>query len=276
MKKRKEKSDFLNRVRTKKLIIAAIFCKIIFIALIFCSFVSSAKPVIKITSPANNIPAGNIKVSAEVTGFNLVDKEGKHKNNNMSEGYIIYYLDVPVPTYYEHPAITERGTYKIDPATSIIWENVTPGQHTFSVQLVNTNNSPLPTPVIDRVTIMVGAPEGEPSLQIKLPEDGAELPPGVVIIAVSVENFIISARDMGVLNREGEGHLIYYIDEDPPLTQNEPAVTETSIVSVDLLHLWKPIPEGEHTFAVQLVNNDDTPMDPAVTAKIVLNIKAAP
>ena len=80
---------------------------------------------------------------------------------------------------------------------------------------------------------------------------------------------------MGVLNRKGEGHLIYYIDEDPPLTQSEPAVTETSIVSVNLLHLWKPIPEGEHTFAVQLVNNDDTPLDPTVTAKIMLNIKAS-
>ena len=64
-----------------------------------------------------------------------------------------------------------------------------------------------------------------------------------------------------IINRKGEGHLIYYRDEDPPVVPREPAVTDTSVVSSDLKYLWKDVREGKHVLSVQLVNNDDTPLD---------------
>ncbi len=228
-------------------------------------------PKINITAPAENAPAGSIDVVVDVSNFTLVDKEGG--NNKGGEGHIIYYLDVPVPTYYDHTAITLSGTYNTDFKTSYTWQNVSPGTHTFSVQLVNNNNKPLPVSAVDTVKITIGAPEGNPGITVKAPQDGTKLPPGNIIIAVKISNFIISKEDMGSINRTGEGHVIYYIDEDPPVEQGKPAVTETSVVSVDTSNLWRTVTEGQHSFSVQLVNNDDTPLKIPVTAKVNINVK---
>jgi hypothetical protein len=218
--------------------------------------------------------AGDVEVQVEVSDFNIVDKEGEA--NRQNEGHVIYYLDVPVPTYYDHPAITQGGTYFAKASPSYSWKNVSPGEHTFSVQLVNNDNKPLPAPAVASITINVGAPQGSPGLQIKTPQDGTELPPGIIVVATQVNNFVVNQKSMGPVNHVGEGHLIYYIDEDPLIDQGQPAVTETSIVSTKLNQQWKPVPEGQHTFAVQLVNNNDYPLTPPVTAKVTLNVKPAP
>jgi hypothetical protein len=231
-------------------------------------------PNLKITAPKNNVPAGNVTVSVDVSNFNIVNKIGS-SNNKFGEGHIIYYLDVAAPTYYDHPAITVGGSYKEEVANSYIWTDVTPGNHTFSVQLVNNNNNPLPAAAVDSVTIKVDPPQGNPTLKIANPQDSSELPPGIVIVTAEVNNFIISHKDMGAVNRAGEGHLIFYIDEDPPTDQGQPAITETSIVSTNLQLLWKPVPLGNHTFSIQLVNNDDTPLNPAVIAKVSVTVKSS-
>lgn len=228
-------------------------------------------PNVKIAAPSNNVPAGEVEVKVEVSNFNIADREGD--TNRWGEGHLIFYVDVPVPTYYDHPAITVGGTYKALANTSYTWKDVTPGEHTFSVQLVNNDNKPLPAPAVDSVTINVTAPRGSPGIQIQTPKDGSDLPPGIIIVSVQVSNFIVSHKDMGPVNRTGEGHLIYYIDEDPPTDRGAPAVTETSIVSTSLGQQWKSIPEGQHTFVVQLVNNDDSPLDLPVTAKVTINVK---
>ena len=232
----------------------------------------TSKPEITIKTQDPGQAAGDVTISADVSNFKLVDQEGEQ--NNPGQGHIIYYMDVPVPQYYEHTAISKPGTYAVASNTSYTWKGVTPGEHTFSVQLVNNNDSPLPATAISSKMVKVGPPAGNPELQIVTPEVGSEFAPGNIIFAVTVKNFVISQKDMGVINRKGEGHLLYYRDEDPPVVPGEPAVTDTSVVSTDLKYLWKDVREGKHVLSVQLVNNDDTPLDVPVILNFSIDVKA--
>lgn len=115
-------------------------------------------------------------------------------------------------------------------------------------------------------------------VQLKLarvtPPEGSQLGPGTIALSVKVNNFIISKDDMGVVNRKGEGHLIYYRDKNPPVNPGEPALTNTAFVSTELNRLWKDVREGKHVFSVQLVNNDDTPLNVPVFRTISLDVQA--
>ena len=235
--------------------------------LLFCTACSSAleQPAAKIETPTNAM-AGDVTISVNVTA-------GITANSGLEEGRIIYYMDASVPVYYAHSAISKAGTYAISEETSYTWTGVTPGEHTFSIQLVDKNNTPLPAPVVDSVTIQVGAPEGAPMLSITNLADGDSLTPGNILLVVQASNFIINKSGMGVINHTGEGHLIYYIDENPPTDSGVPATTDTSMVSTETSHLWKYITEGKHTFSAQLVNNDDTPLETPVVVTVSIDVK---
>jgi len=227
-------------------------------------------PAIKIADITNNVAAGDVMISADLSNFNLVADSGQIRPN---EGHIIYYMDIPVRTYYDHSAASRAGTCVITNETSYTWENVTPGVHTFSVQLVRNDDSPLPALAVDSLTIEVGPPIGTPEIFFMAPEADSTLPPGNIYTRIQVDNFIISKKDMGTLNRPGEGHLIYYLDETPPVDAGVPSITDTSVVLTDLHYLWKSVKEGTHTFAVQLVNNDDTPLDTPIVKVVSVMIK---
>jgi hypothetical protein len=113
-------------------------------------------PTVIIVTPVDGaaIVSGSIQVSVEIMNFNLVPPS---MVNAVGEGHIHYYLDVDIPTTQGQPAVTAPGTYKATTATSITWDNVTPGTHTLGVQLVNNNHTPLSPPVITKVTVTVSA-----------------------------------------------------------------------------------------------------------------------
>lgn len=118
-----------------------------------------AAPMIKILEPTegSEVPAGNVNVSVEVEDFDIVDKAGEEKV--AGEGHIHYYMDVPVPTAEGQPAVTAEGTYVHTTNTSYIWQNVAPGTHNFSVQLVNNDHTPLSPPVLSLNTVNVTGSE---------------------------------------------------------------------------------------------------------------------
>ena len=124
-----------------------------------------ATPQITITSPANNssVAAGNVTVSVQVSNFNLVDKLSQ--TNVPGEGHIHYFKDVDPPTTPGQPAVTAPGTYAATAATSYTWQDVAPGSHSFSVELVNNNHTPLVPPVVATVTVTVtgGVPTPTPT-----------------------------------------------------------------------------------------------------------------
>ncbi|MDN7023305.1 DUF4430 domain-containing protein [Methanoculleus sp. FWC-SCC1] len=111
-------------------------------------------PNVTITMPENGsgVSAGNVTVAIEVANFSLVDSLGQSAVTG--EGHVHYYMDVePLPTQQGSPAVPENGSYAVSTNTSYTWENVTAGNHTFAVQLVNNDHTPLDPPVTAAVNV---------------------------------------------------------------------------------------------------------------------------
>ena len=123
--------------------------------------------VMLISSPQEGsiIQASNIEVSVQVFNFRVSDKLGQ--DPVPGEGHIHYYLDVAIPTTPGEPAVSAPGTYKADFSTSTVWEEVTPGEHTLGVQLVNNNHTPLDPPVTATVMVTVESPAEQLTLATK-------------------------------------------------------------------------------------------------------------
>lgn len=100
------------------------------------------------------IDAGDIEVGVDVGDFKVVEKLGE--DPVAGEGHVHYYLDAGlVPTVPGEPAVTEENTYHAEATTSYTWQGVRPGTHTFVVQLVNNDHTPLEPPVTDQVVVTV-------------------------------------------------------------------------------------------------------------------------
>jgi hypothetical protein len=93
------------------------------------------------------------------------------------------------------------------------------------------------------------------------------IPPGDITVNIKVTNFNIVDK-LGQANVAGEGHVIYYLDADPPTTGGQTATTAagTFAESVSTTYTWKNVAAGNHKISVQLVNNDGTPLSPPIYA----------
>lgn len=117
------------------------------------------------------------------------------------------------------------------------------------------------------------APE-EPAVILLSPNNGEVRDAGDIEVRVYIQNFQI-VPDTGQPKQAHEGHIIYYLDAGAPLEPGVPATTTpgTFAASSETSYTWQNVPAGKHIFIVQLVNNDNTPLDPPVTvrAEITLN-----
>jgi hypothetical protein len=75
--------------------------------------------------------------------------------NVPGHGHLHYYIDSAVPSTPGQPALTDPGTYAPTAAESYTWTNVSPGVHSFSVQLVNNDHTPVIPLVSDEVRVEV-------------------------------------------------------------------------------------------------------------------------
>lgn len=113
-------------------------------------------PSLSIDAPQDGatVPGGGVEVRATPSNFQIVSKLGQAAARG--EGHVHFYMDVDtVPTEAGKPAVTEQGTYHATATTSYTWPNVTPGEHSFSVQLVNNDHTPLSPPVFRTVKVTV-------------------------------------------------------------------------------------------------------------------------
>jgi plastocyanin len=115
--------------------------------------IGTPKIVIKDPVEGSEVAPGNVTISVEIMNFLLADKFGQ--KNVPGEGHIHYYMDAVVPTEPGKPAISAPGTYAPSPNTSHTWDDVAPGRHNLSVQLVNNDHTPLDPPVVSTVNITV-------------------------------------------------------------------------------------------------------------------------
>jgi hypothetical protein len=111
------------------------------------------EPVVVLLSPSDGstLASGDIEVHIYLQNFIMVENTGQP--NKASEGHVIYYLDVSAPFQREDPATTTPGTFVAIARTSYTWPNVPAGPHTFTVQLVNNDDTPLQAPVAVRANV---------------------------------------------------------------------------------------------------------------------------
>jgi hypothetical protein len=113
------------------------------------------EPIVILLSPGDGstLVSGDVQVRIYLQNFSMVENTGQP--NKASEGHVIYYLDVNAPRKYGDPATTSPGTFVATADTSYIWPNVSAGPHTFTVQLVNNDDTPLLAPVAVRANVNV-------------------------------------------------------------------------------------------------------------------------
>lgn len=113
-------------------------------------------------------------------------------------------------------------------------------------------------------------------VEIISPADGSTLSPGDITVTVQVNNFKIVDKQ-GQASVPGEGHVHFFLDVAAPTTPGQPAIP----TSGDWAHVsgttytFKNVTEGTHTIAVELVNNDHTPLNPPAVYDITINVSPA-
>jgi hypothetical protein len=229
--------------------------------------VPAGPPAIEIVSPENGsvVPEGNVTVTVSVENFDLANKPGQA--NVAGEGHIHYFLDALPPTEPGKPAVTEPGTYVPTTATTYTWENVGPGTHVLAVELVNNDHTPLTPPVTRTITVTAATPK----VIITSPRDVAIVGPDNFTVIISVENFRL-VDSLGQANVPGEGHVHYFLDVEPPTAPGVPAVTSSGryVPTTATSYTWFNVTGGFHIVAVELVNNDHTPLVPPATHQITV------
>jgi hypothetical protein len=235
-----------------------------------CTSAALLAPKITFTDPPGNIYAiGDVTVSVSISNANIVYKPGEPPLTG--EGALIYYLDVDAPITQGIPATTNPGTWASTTKTSYIWHNVGSGSHIVSVEMVNNDLTPLNPPVISMMRIEVIPEPGDPKVVILTPRDGVTFTAGDVTISAEVNNLSL-VENTGQTPAAGEGHIIYFMDVEAPTDPGKAATTEpgTYSASASTSYTWHNVPAGVHTFSVELVNDDDTPLSPAVTATVAI------
>jgi hypothetical protein len=227
----------------------------------------SSSPKLTLIMPSSNSFAiGDVTVAVGLTNFKIVDKQGQAAVKG--EGHLHYFMDVAAPTAPGKPAVTEAGTWVTTIETKYTWHNVGGGSHTFSVELVNNDHTPLNPPVVVTKTILVIPEIGLPRAVILTPRDGAVLSAGEITIKTEVSNFNLVDK-IGQPNVSHEGHLMYFIDLQSPYAR-PPAPGVSSAANS---YTWKNVPAGRHTFTIELVNNDNSVLDSSVTTTIAVTVQ---
>jgi alcohol dehydrogenase (cytochrome c) len=230
----------------------------------------STSPAVKFVSPTDgdDLPAGDLPVTAEVANFNVVDKQGQPAA--AGEGHLHFYLDVEAPTTAGQPAAPPTGIWAHVSGTNYTFSDVASGTHTISLQLVNNDHTPLNPPVVQKITVKV---DTNPRLKISQPPNGAIKKTGSITIDASVSNFNVVDKQ-GQPAAAGEGHLHFYMDVQPPTDPTKPAVPSGGVWAhiSGTSYTFENVPVGIHKFYVQLVNNDHTPVSPIVTDSIQVSV----
>lgn len=141
----------------RKITLFLLMCVFLLVSCLSGCIDISQEAVLAISSPINRAhfdELNDITIEVEVENFDLVDEYGE--NNVVSQGHLIYYMDIEPPTNLNDPAFSLSGTYVVSIETNYTWENVLSGKHNFSVQLVNNDHTPLDPPVIKTIEVTVG------------------------------------------------------------------------------------------------------------------------
>jgi hypothetical protein len=95
-----------------------------------------------------------------------------------------------------------------------------------------------------------------------------------VTVTTKERGFTVEDKQGG-MNASGQGHLHFYIDVEPPTEQGKPAIPAEGSVWAHVssnTYTFTNVTPGKHTIYVELVNNDHTPLSPAVVVERTVNV----
>lgn len=214
---------------------------------------AAAGPSISILTPANDQVVGNgtpVIVSFAVANFVLVQPGRVGQVVSPAEGHVDLYLD----------GAYSRLLTRVEPI-SLPLES---GPHTIQLQLVQDDGTPLSPDISASVRVVAthGPAVGTPTITIVSPKPGPTISHDLYF-AVNVTNFtLVDAH--GQPNAPNEGHVQLLLNG---VLHQEPRAYDLGFI-VDM-------PDGNNTVIARLVNNDNTPLSPDVSASVTIRILGA-
>ena len=214
---------------------------------------AAAGPSLSILTPANDQVVGNgtpVIVSFAVANFVLVQPGRVGQVGTPTEGHVDLYVD----------GVYSRLLTRVEPV-SLPLES---GPHTIRLQLVQDNGTPLNPDVSASVRVVAthGPAAGTPTITIVSPKPGPTISHDLYF-AIEVTNFTL-VDATGQPNAPNEGHIQLLLNG---VLHQEPRAYDLGFI-VDM-------PDGNSTVIARLVNNDNTPLNPDVSASVTVRILGA-
>jgi hypothetical protein len=131
------------------------------------------------------------------------------------------------------------------------------------------------TPDITEAATATAAKADGATVKITSPKDGATVRAGAVTVEIEVKRFKI-ADSVGGEPKGGDGHVYYYLDVDEISTKRGQQATVAGegryAATTSTSYTWPDVTPGEHKLGVQLVDNTQRPLQPAVIAEITIAV----
>ena len=215
---------------------------------------AAAGPSLSILTPRNDEVIGNgspVILTFAVSNFVLVQPGRVGQGSPATEGHVDLYID----------GAYSRLLTRVEPISLPLPS----GPHTIRLQLVANNGTAFSPDVSASVRVVStqGPAAGQPSIRFVWPNPG-QVTGHDVYFAVEVTNFTL-VDPRGRPNAPNEGHVELFLNG---AFQQVPKAYEPGFM-VDM-------PDGDNTVTARLVNNDGTPLAPAVSATVTIHVKGAP
>jgi hypothetical protein len=176
------------------------------------------------------------------------------------------------------PSITANTPTTTPPKTSTPAVTTTPPATATPTATPSASTTPTPSATPSPTATLTPSSPNGPQVFILKPWYNVALTPGDITVTVEVDNFKLADK-LGQAKAPGEGHLIYYLDAAPPTVQGQAATTSAGsfFETAATTYTWPNVAAGAHNFAVQLVNNDGTPLtSPVVKTEPVPLVEPTP
>lgn len=229
--------------RASRLLPAAVTAAIVMAA---CSSDEEVRPTIKLLSPVDGstVDSRTLDVTIELERFTLSPVIYDPENNEDSVPFVGHwhlFVDFEfLGDVYSHTATVT---------------NVDPGEHSVIAQLVNQNHFPISgTPYAEAI---ITIPAGANGITITNPPSGTVVSSSSTDILIEVEGFVLDSAGIGAPNEFDHGHYHVFVENE--------FVGEGTAPSFNVTTLVTSTQDVGNAVSVELVNNDHTPVLPAVT-----------
>lgn len=217
----------------------------------------AATPTLTLLSPADGSVVDNgtpVIVRFLVSDFTFVQPGRVGQNVTPNEGYAKAFVD----SVYTR-LVTDPTPFEL---------SLSSGPHTIRLQLVASDGTPLVPDVSASVQVVAthGPAVGVPTLKIVSPGANESTGHGVYVTLL-ISNFAL-VEPHGQPNAPNEGHVKLIVSTPGADNVVMELLPHGSILLVAL-------PDGDITITAQLVNNDGTPLNPDVSARVPIRVAAS-